>query len=497
LIVQGEVIEAAMQRWPEGAVAVKVRDYREIWRIEIPGLPSGAYLKWYPRGRWGGFVWAKRLLLGDPALREYNNLVRLQQLGIAAPRAIAFLSGLSLGGRKGDGVLSHALEPSEPLDQLLHRCKREAAPLPDRRKLFAEVLQIVGALSKSRLGHADLHFGNILIHRNRLHLIDAYAVHTGGLTPADLEVLGHAAQGHATRTELVRAWQKLATRSAPLPPLSSSTSRRQWRKAVERSTRDSDYVGQVKIGPWSGLHFRQHRFPLRYSRASGLVVESGDWEREFPRLLAEIEGETLRPLKRSGSGDVWSGEVVLAGVPLGVVVKRPFRSKVYRYVTEIGRGSRAWRGWRKSWMLIARGIPAAWPLLVLERRAAGVVIDQLLVCERVEGEQLDGVDLDALGGFGRDRLLRRVGRLLRRIDDTGIVHFDTKASNIMIRGDEVLGPSPVLVDVDGVRSYRWRGEGIRRLDRSMRDHHPHYTEADAASLRAGYAPFARSGAPSR
>ena len=47
-----------------------------------------------------------------------------------------------------------------------------------------------------------------------------------------------------------------------------------------------------------------------------------------------------------------------------------------------------------------------------------------------------------------------------------------------------------LIDVDGVRHYSWRGEGIRRLLRSMRDH-PQYTPADSLALCRGYAPWAK------
>jgi len=489
--VKGDEIEAALARWPEGATAVKVRDYREIWRMNVGD--RAVYLKWFPRGGVGTVAWAKRLVRGDPALREYGNLVRLQKAAVPSPTAVAFLSGARLGGRTGDAVMSWALEPSEPLDVMLHRCKREGLPIPGRRALFAEVMSILAGLLRAKLGHSDLHFGNFLAHAGRLHLLDAYSVHGGGMTVGDLEVLGHAAQSHATRTELLRGWRALTGSNDPPPPAATKTSKRQWRKTVERALTPSGYAGRIELAGWRGMFFKHHRFPLRHAPASGLSVEVGDWEREFPRLWEEVCGETLRPLKRSASGDVWAGEVVLGGVPVEVVVKRPLRSKAYRYVTEIGRGSRAWRAWKKSWMLIARGIPTAWPLLVMEKKTLGAVADQLIVCEKVQGEQLDGVDLDRAGPDLRDVLLRRVGRVLRRIDDTGIVHFDTKASNIMIRGDELLGPGPVLVDVDGVRGYSWRGEGLRRLDRSMRDHHPHFTETDAASLRFGYDPFANNG----
>lgn len=507
-----DAIVSALEAWspdqadPSGVRPVKRRHFREVWRLTVAGKP--AYLKWFPRDGGGWRERLKRRFTGSPALTEYRNLVALQEARIPAPRAAALLSGLTLHGRKGDAVLSWAIEPAEPLDEILQRHRRNATPFPDRRAFFNHVVGLLQQLQLARLGHKDLHFGNFL-HRplptdpHALFLLDAYAVHPGGLSRADLLVLGHSAQAHATRSELLRGWKRLVgapddRKRPPLPPLANPVSKRQWRKSVERMTSPGDgAVDRVRFTPpngseYRGLCFTRQRFPWRYAPASHLTLSPADWARELPRLWEQLRAETLQPLKRSPSGDVWAGEVVLAGVPIEVVIKRPYRRKLYRYLTEIGRGSRTWRAWWKSWALIARGIPAAWPLLFLERRTAGAVTDQLLICERVPGTQLDRIDLRSLAPDDRDRLLRRVGRLLRRIDDTGLVHFDTKASNILIRPDLSTGPTPVLVDVDGVRTYTWRGEGLRRLLRSMRDHHPHFTDADAASLTFGYDPWRRA-----
>ena len=51
----------------------------------------------------------------------------------------------------------------------------------------------------------------------------------------------------------------------------------------------------------------------------------------------------------------------------------------------------------------------------------------------------------------REMLFRRIGRILRRVEQQGFSHFDAKASNWIVRDDEKLGPGPVLIDVDGVR----------------------------------------------
>src|SRR5206468_4227225 len=113
-----------------------------------------------------------------------------------------------------------------------------------------------------------------------------------------------------------------------------------------------------------------------------------DWNREWENLLGRINADQLDILKRSASGDVLATEIILAGKPINVIVKRPRRSKWYRHVNEVGRGGRARRAWRKAWSLVVRDIPTAWPLLLMERRRLGHVVDSVIVFERVAGTQL-------------------------------------------------------------------------------------------------------------
>ena len=182
----------------------------------------------------------------------------------------------------------------------------------------------------------------------------------------------------------------------------------------------------------------------------------------------------------------------LAGQLIDVIVKRPRRRYWYRYLTEIGRGPRPWRAWRKAWSLIVRNLPTAWPLAVFERREMGYATDAVLVTERIDGPTLWTINLGLLSA-GRGRCSSGgAGRILRLIDQRGLSHFDAKASNWVLRNDERLGPSPVLIDVDGVRTRRWVALGIERLLRSLREKR-FYTPEDSLALCRGYAPYAAAG----
>jgi tRNA A-37 threonylcarbamoyl transferase component Bud32 len=274
------------------------------------------------------------------------------------------------------------------------------------------------------------------------------------------------------------------------PGRKNAMRRRQYRKFLEACVGENRFFGKMTLGEWSGNFYKQFKFPRRWSRVSQIEETREDWEREWPNLLARIEADQLEIIKRSASGDVLCGQVVIGGKPVDVIVKRPRRSKWYRYVTEIGRGGRSARAWKKAWSLVVRDVPTAWPMLVMEKRRLGYVVDSVIVLERVHGKELAAVDLDAMEAGDRQDLFRRLGRTLRDLESKGLNQYDSKGTNWIVVEDEKLGPVPVIVDVDGIR--RWVPDmwPIDRLLSSMREH-PQYSVGDSRELCLGYAPFAR------
>jgi tRNA A-37 threonylcarbamoyl transferase component Bud32 len=483
--VSTAVLEQTLRDLPRLGTLVKDRPYRQVWRFEVNG--KGYYLKFYPRP--GSRL--KRTFRGNPAMREFVRLQWLQKAKVPAPRAVAVLSGYVIKGVKGDAVISEAIEPAVQLDRYLNDFELRGERAPDHLVLARKVGELVKALGDASYGHDDLHLGNFLRNQaGEVYLLDAYAVTAGGLKMNQLLRLGHSVARYATRQDLRRGWRLLAPDSEM--PRTNVVSPKIWRKSAGRIRGDNRYFGKLRFDDgWSGVFVRHWKYPHRFSPASRLVVGEAEWRREWPVLWQKVEGGLLEVLKSSRSGDVMAGEVTVAGRPVEVIVKRARRKRWYRYVNEIGRGSRSWRAWRKSWNLLIRNIPTAWPLLVMERRVMGYVVDQAIVFERVPGRTLATTNLDLLNAGERDALLRRCGRILRRIENVGFCHFDAKASNWIVMPDEVRGATPVLVDVDGVRFYRWDTFGIQRLLRSLREEHRQYTPADSLALCQGYAPFTR------
>jgi tRNA A-37 threonylcarbamoyl transferase component Bud32 len=460
---------------------VKDRGYRQVWRFEHEG--RAYYLKFYPRH--GMRDRLRRLARGSPAMAEFVRLQRLQSAKIPSPQAVAVLMGFKIEGRGGDAVIIEAIEPAVPLDQYLNDLELRGEPVSNRGDLVRQIHVIVGTLAQSRLGHEDLHLGNFLLHEGKLYLLDAYAVRLGGMTVRHLMHLGNSVSRFATRTDLLRGWYELGT-SRPIPR-HNPEAEVYWRDAFRRVGRENAYFGRISLGDWSGSFFKRHKHPYRWSTASRLCVLREDWERELPRLLSLIERDELKAIKRSKSGDVLAADVTIGGATLAVIIKRARRRYWYRYINDIWRGTRARRAWFKSWLMIVRGLPTAWPLLYVERRRLGYITDGIIIYERVPGPMLARAELDAIPVRQRDELFRRVGRILRRIDRLGFAHFDAKAANWIVRPDEKLGPTPVMIDIDGIRQRRWTALGIRRLLKSMKEN-KQYSIADSLSLCLGYAP---------
>jgi tRNA A-37 threonylcarbamoyl transferase component Bud32 len=484
--VSTTALEQSLRDLPRTGTLVKDRHYRQVWRFEFEG--KAFYLKFYPKGGYRDRF--RRFFRGSPAVWEFTRLQSLQKAAVPAPRAVAVMSGFSISGQLGDAVILEAIEPSVPLDQILVEAELRGEHLPNHLHLAQQVRSIIQQLGKAKLGHEDLHLGNFLLKDDKLYLLDAYAVRSGGLRMRDLLLLAHSARRFATTADLLRGWEELAP--GELPPTGNSVSQTLWKRFQQSTTRENRYFGKLADQGWAGFYCKRTKYAYRWSQTSRLEISRQDWLREWPILLAKIEADQLPVLKRSRSGDVLKAQVTLSGQNIDVIIKRPRRRYWYRYLNEIGRGSRAYRGWRKAWTLIARGLPTAWPVLMMEKRSAGYIVDAVFVSERIPGATLAHADLDSLPASQRDMLFRRTGHLLRAIEKFGYSHFDAKASNWIVREDDKLGPMPVLIDVDGIRHRQWVALGIQRLLRSMHEN-PHYKPADSLALCQGYAPFARSG----
>ncbi len=424
-------------------------------------------------------------------MREFVRLQWLQKAKVHAVRAAAVLMGYNLQGRRGDAVLVQAIEPSVRLDKYQNRLELEGRTVPDRLSIVKQIIEILQTMAKSRLGHGNLQLGSFLLQDGRVYLADAEAVHGAGLLMDDLLLLALSAAPYATLAEMQRAWNMLGPGGA-MPEL-NRRGPSAWRSEMQRLFADGDGFGRLEWsgngGQWSGMFFKRTGLPQRWSTVSRLEISQADWEAAWPDLKTRIDADELKVLKRGRSGDVLEGTVTLAGCNVAVVVKRPGRSSLRRSLTQVFCGSRAQQAWEKAWGLAVRGIPTAWPMLLMEKRVHGYVTDSLVVMEKVDGPVLAKVDASENPG-AYALLMGRCGKLLREIERSGLFLYDAKAYNWIVMADPRLGPTPVLIDADSMRRMRVRIGGLNRLLRSLReDTGTGLSPENALALARGYRPF--------
>jgi len=480
-VTQQQLLDA-LSNLPSVGELVKDRGNRQVWRVQLGATPY--FLKWYPRA--GNAI--KRKLVGNPALLEFTRLIALQQAAIASPRAIAVLRGFKINSVPGDAVILQAIEPSVPLDKYLNDLELRGEPVPDRPLLARQLIDLIYHLGKAKLGHNDLHLGNILLSQGKLFLLDGYAVRNGGLKMSHVLMLGHSAGRWATRTEMVRGWRLLMA-SDSRPPSANPVSEEMSRKFLDRTRGGNAYFGIIKLDDLHGRFFKRVKAPRWWSPVSELQITEADWISQWPIIREKLQREEYPAIKRSASGDVFEGTIQLAGRDIDVIFKLPKRKTFIKRVSSFFRSKNS-RSWTKAWKVMIRNFPVEWPLLLAEKTIVGYPLRTLLILARVPGPTLEEADLDSMPPVDRERFFRRLGRTLRRLELAGFGHFDAKSSNWIVLADERRGPTPVIIDVDGIRHYRTDGEGIERLLRSMKLHRQ-YTRQDSYWLCKGYAPFAR------
>ncbi len=478
-------LEQALRDFHNAATLVKRGQRRQTWRFEFGGRAYFVYFyprNGSPRGPLAGT---------NPSHREFFGLQTLQKASVASPRAVAQLSGFRIEQSLGDAVIVEAIEPARRLDEFLLDYELRGQRVPNRRHLALQLRTILHQLGRAGLGHDNLRLSSFLVSGSRVYLRDGAGLRRGGMKQRDVLRLAHDAARYATTSELRRAWDLLVPgvempRRNPLSP-------RLWRRFARGAFRENDSFGLLLPGgAWRGVFSKRSAHARRWAVSSRLDVTRADWRRVWPDLLARIERRELPALKSDPSGDVFAADVELSGTTVAVIIKRPKRKLWWRYVVDLGRAARARRTWVKAWKVIARHLPTEWPLLLMERRTLGYVTDAVIVFERVPGKTLDQLDLDALAPADRETLFRRAGRALRRLEQTGLAHYDAKSTNWIVVPDEKLGPVPVMIDLDGIRFLlrKLQAFGILRLLRAMRQH-PQYTPADSLALCKGFAPFTR------
>jgi tRNA A-37 threonylcarbamoyl transferase component Bud32 len=384
---------------------------------------------------------------------EFSGLMRLQELQLPAPRAIALLKGFTINGRKGDAVILTKLAHATRLDEL----NPADLSLDQQQDLQLQLIELLKQCHSNQCCPVPLTLARFVLHQDKL-LIVPDTQSPGGLVSStrlgELNASSYRLTTRRQRREFATLFGDGSSVRFPTQPVLDTG-----------SLVDLDgQLGRIRTQPLQGCW---------WSRLAHLPPSIND----FRQLKALFDPAAGHVIKSDSSGTV--RQVTFNGIYL--IVKSPTpKAGIVKSVLNRFRPSRVMRVWHKTHRLLDRGFATEIPLLVLEHSPTS---PQLIVFEKVPGTVLNQYPLSSLDQPSRELLFHRLGRVIRRIEEQGWSHFDTKTSNWVIAADPKGNPSPVLIDCDGVRYYRWRGFALERLLRSLQEH-PEFSDPDRLALQA-------------
>ncbi|MGH7846180.1 MAG: lipopolysaccharide kinase InaA family protein [Candidatus Binatia bacterium] len=417
----------------------------------------------------------KALLAGTPAARQWKALVAARQTGLPSPCAIAL--GEEKGIFRGESLLAvQFLKNTEVLAEALLDQRLGAKR---RRELVHEVAALVRKAHDLGFYLPDLHAKNILIKLNGAH-VEAYLIDLQGvserrsLEPAkrwkNLAVF-HGGCTEASQTERLRFLKHYLSQPAPLPfdlrrltaELDAKGRRHRnfiWQRRQTRCVRENRDFVRVQAPPFCGF------------------ARKACWDNGLSSLLREpgpfLRGPGTRLVKDSKTTTV----AVAGETPARFYIKRYNYQGVAYAAKDFFRSSRARRTWIAANSLEMRGIPVARPLLYLERRRLGFLLESYILTQAIAGVMLRDIfrRYDAAGyRIGEKRtLLGELARFLKKMHRNGVAHRDLKGTNFMVQETAGENYDFHIVDFDGIRlgplSWHRRIKNLARLGEECHRH---------------------------
>lgn len=186
-------------------------------------------------------------------------------------------------------------------------------------------------------------------------------------------------------------------------------------------------------------------------------------------------------LKRTWRSIVFLEEIPFGGIPKKIIVKYTFYNsslffslrglkfmlmKTFRGKTFLGGKGR--RGWITGNGLIARGIPTPQPIALIERKLLGLVRNNILITEYIEGALVvnDYISKHFNKGLNLEMIKKKrlfieaLARLVRSFHDTGIYHADLSGRNILVKEGQQGNWEMFIIDLDAVSL--WMRPTVRR-----------------------------------
>jgi tRNA A-37 threonylcarbamoyl transferase component Bud32 len=408
--------------------------------LETVSLPVDRVLRYLPGrrlvglGQWHGRPVVFKCFAPEPrALREYRHeyacLQGLGERGIAAPGCVE-----AWREEAGAVLVLDALDGETAAEALTRAVDARA-----RHGLLTELFDWLLEVLRRGCRQTDIHLDNFLRVDGHWHMLDAGACRLRprvrpGRQRRDLArlVAQFPPEDDAALAPLLRA--RGFSESGFFRALYRERITR-YRRMLAKTERDCTEFARLRLSGAEGMVARRQRDAL-------LERMNGDPD----QLLHDAE-----PLKQGNSA------TVVLRPEAGWVVKRyNVKSRLHGFKRRWKR-SRARTSWRAGHYLRWLGIDTPAPVACIEERGGGRA---WLVAEQANGELLDRrVEREPLA----DEQIAAFERLLRLMYRFRVSHGDMKASNFLVRGEQL-----ILIDLDAVRFHRSGLRARRALRRDLR-----------------------------
>lgn len=385
------------------------------WLRILPGKRLTGVARWR-----GQTVLAKLFIASTGAARHCERECRgaelLAQAGLPTPALRAH--GLCAEG--GAFILFDYLYDARPV-------------APEQAAQVTAAFTLLGRLHANGLIQADAHFGNFLVWRDQLVLVDGDAVRPG----------------HAAREYL----DNLALLCAQLPSADLARYRRDWLTAYRHSAPDPIDEAALDTALNRARQVRLDEAIDKSLRDCTQFAVTRSWRRftAVPRALLD----ELAPLVADPDAWLRQGETLKSGHTATVacvthagrqyVIKRYNIKNALHWLSRFWRPSRAWHSWREGHRLRLLGIATPRPLALIEERLGPWRGKAWLITELCPGELFSEVFTAPPDTLALDA----IRRLFAQLEEARISHGDFKAKNLLWRDG-----TPVLIDLDAMRQHR-------------------------------------------
>jgi tRNA A-37 threonylcarbamoyl transferase component Bud32 len=453
------------------AAVVKHAPHRTVYRVVLPGLDF--HLKQYRRA--DARAWLRELVRPTKARLEWERTLAVVERGVPTVAPLAF--GEAADSAACSFLATRTLPDAAPLNAFLETTLPAFAPPRKariRQRVAVALGELLACMHDAGVTQHDLHPGNVLLRLDaddvpHLRLIDLYAAEVGEPLPwdasrANLVVFNRWFMLRSERSDRLRFWHAYhrTRRHVGGEAWFRADARHAEHAATVRDLEHRTLASNVRF--WRALDKRclgTNRYfrAVSHGDVAGHVVADLPAEAVQP-FLADPDEPFRRPdaqfLKQSASSTVIVLDLPGEGGPRRAIYKRFAVTHWTDPLVALVRRTPALRSYVLGHGLRLRFLPTPRPLGVWHRYQYGLPRDGYLLTEMVPGatDLHEHVAQMLRAGTAESRALLRVlidrlARLIGTLHHRRLSHRDLKASNVLVRGDEL-----TLIDLVGVMRHR-------------------------------------------